>query len=182
MKFRLNKREITELLKERGINPTAQRVEIAHVLFQRPQHLSAEEILQMLNSEYEKVSQATVYNTLRLFSERGVIRELIFSSDRIYYDSNTIPHHHFVDIDTGRIFDIPLCIVPVPELGRLNMGEAQILETTLILRGRFGNREEHARIQKDLADHILNEDDCEVVASAPASAQAQPRRVQSARV
>lgn len=155
MKFRLNKREVTDLLKEKGINPTAQRVEIAHLLYQKPQHLSADEILNLLNAEYEQVSQATVYNTLKLFVDKRVVRELIFSSDRIYYDSNTIPHHHFVDIDTGRIFDIPLCIIPVPELDRLNMGDAQILETTLVLRGRFPHRETHAQIQSDLVDHVV---------------------------
>ena len=155
MKFRLNKRQVADLLKEKGINPTAQRVEIAHLLYQKPQHLSADEILSLLNAEYERVSQATVYNTLKLFVERKVVRELIFSSDRIYYDSNTIPHHHFVDIDTGRIFDIPLCIIPVPELDRLNMGDAQILETTLVLRGRFPHRETHVQIQNDLSDHVV---------------------------
>lgn len=182
MKFRLSKREVTELLKSREINPTSQRVEIAFLLFQKPQHVSAEEILSVLNADYEKVSQATVYNTLRLFVEKQVIRELIFSSDRIYYDTNTIPHHHFVDIDTGRIFDIPLCIVPVPQLGRLNMGEAQILETTLILRGRFGNREEHARIQKDLSESILSHhgEDCEVMETMESEASA-VRALNSAR-
>lgn len=151
MKFRLNKREVTDLLKKKGINPTAQRVEIAHLLYQKPQHLSADEILNLLNAEYERVSQATVYNTLKLFVEKKVVRELIFSSDRIYYDSNTTPHHHFIDIDTGRIFDIPLCIIPVPELDRLNMGDAQILETTLVLRGRLPHRETHSQT---LNDHV----------------------------
>jgi Fur family iron response transcriptional regulator len=149
MKFRLSKREVAELLKEKGINPTAQRIEIAHLLYQKPQHLSAEEILNMLNAEYELVSLATVYNTLKLFAERKVVRELIFSSDRIYYDSNTTPHHHFVDIDTGRIYDIPLCIIPVPDLDRLNMGNAQILETTLILRGRLPDSGSRAQNHAD---------------------------------
>jgi len=137
MKYRLSKREITDLLKDKGINPTSQRVEIAHLLYQKPQHLSADEILAILNAEYEQVSQATVYNTLKLFVDKNVVRELIISSDRIYYDSNVMPHHHFVDIDSGKIFDIPLCIVPMPQLERLNMGNAEILETTFIMRGRF---------------------------------------------
>ena len=105
-KYGLNKREIADLLRDKDINPTTQRIEIAHLLFEKPQHLSAEEIRQRMNSEYEKCSQATVYNTLRLFVEKAVVRELIFSSDRIYYDSNIVKHLHFVDVDSGQTLQI----------------------------------------------------------------------------
>lgn len=155
VKYRLNKREVTELLREKGINPTAQRVEIAHLMYQKPQHLSADEILQILNSEYEQVSQATVYNTLKLFVEKNVVRELIIASDRIYYDSNTVSHHHFVDVETGQIFDIPLCIVPIPELSRLNMGNAQVFEASVILRGKFGQITKYDEVQSILAKTVL---------------------------
>ena len=132
-----NKREIAELLKEHGINPTTQRVEIAACLLACPQHLSAEDVLGRLNHEYEQVSQATVYNTLRLFVRQGVIRELAISPDHIYYDSNTSFHHHFVDVETGRIHDIPAESVQTPVVNF----EAEIHEVSVLVRGRLNQAE-----------------------------------------
>ena len=136
--FGLNKREVAEVLREQGINPTTQRVEIAHLLLQRPQHLAADEILQQINAEYEQVSQATVYNTLRLFVSHGVVQELAFSSDRIYYDSNVAPHHHFVDCPTGTIVDVPLDSVQLPQFSLDDHGfEAEVEQMSLVFRGRL---------------------------------------------
>lgn len=99
--------EIAALLRTHEINPTSQRVEIAQALFLRGEHLSAEEIFTMVNSETARVSKATVYNTLGLFSERGLIREVVADPTRVFYDPNTAPHHHFYDTSTGRLMDIP---------------------------------------------------------------------------
>jgi Fur family iron response transcriptional regulator len=137
MKYKLSKREVTELLREKGIHPTSQRIEIAHFIYQKPQHISAEEILNHLNKEYEKVSQATVYNTLRLFVEKNVVKELIFSSDRIYYDSNTTNHHHFLDLETGKIYDIPACLIPAPELNKKELGNIEVEEINILIKGRL---------------------------------------------
>ncbi len=137
IRYKLSKREVVELLKMKGINPTSQRVEIAHFLYQKPQHLSAEEILNYLNREYEKVSQATVYNTLKLFVEKNVVRELIFSSDRIYYDSNTTIHHHFLDLETGKIYDIPACLLCTPELNKNELGNIEVEDISILIRGRL---------------------------------------------
>lgn len=115
------------------MNPTNQRVCIAHLLLQKPQHLCADEIFHRLNRDYEQVSQATVYNTLRLLVDHGVVRELVFSTDRIYYDSNTSHHHHFIDQETGQILDVPADGVhfSLPEF------EAQVDQVSLIIRGRL---------------------------------------------
>ncbi len=134
--FGLNKRDLGERLRGGGINPTAQRVEIAHLLFQKPQHLSAEEIYNRINAEYEQVSQATVYNTLRLFVEKQVVRELIFSSDRIYYDSNTAPHHHFLDVETGEILDLPLTCLTLKPVVDLEGFQADVSEISILVKGR----------------------------------------------
>ncbi len=146
-KFKLTKKEIAEMLKEKGISPTSQRVEIAYLLLQKPQHLSAEEILNLLNQDYERVSQATVYNTLKLFVEKNVIRELIFSSDRIYYDSNTTHHHHFLDLDTGKIFDIPACLIGDLEIHSKDMNAISIEEISILIKGRRKNNSNKGNIQ-----------------------------------
>lgn len=98
--------EVDELLKQRGISPTQQRRQIAHILFARPQHLSAEQVLEQVNQEDNLVSKATVYNTLGLFVRKGLIREIIVDPSRVFYDSTTTPHHHFFNVDTGKLEDI----------------------------------------------------------------------------
>lgn len=88
-----------------GINPTHQRVEIAQALFEEKRHLSADQILVVVNKSNAEVSKATVYNTLKLFLEKRLIRALIVDPAKIYYDSNTAPHHHFYNVDTGELTD-----------------------------------------------------------------------------
>lgn len=90
-----------------GILPTAQRIEIAEILLEKPQHLSAEQIIGRLRGIGSAVSKATVYNTLNLFTKRGLVRECVVDPERLFYDSTTEPHHHFYVVDTGELIDIP---------------------------------------------------------------------------
>jgi Fur family iron response transcriptional regulator len=73
----------------------------------RPQHLSADQILGAMRARGSHVSKATVYNTMNLFSQRGIVRTVEVDSDRQYYDSRSEPHHHFYNVDTGELTDIP---------------------------------------------------------------------------
>ena len=98
---------VRTLIEKHDILPTPQRVEIAHILLERPQHLSAEQIIERLKSADSGVSKATVYNTLNLFSARGLIREVMVDPVRKFYDSTTHPHHHFYNVDSGELSDIP---------------------------------------------------------------------------
>lgn len=94
-------------LREAGVPVTHQRIEIARVLFSAPVHLSADQIWAKVLEASPDVSRATVYNTLRLFSEKRMIRELFIDPHRVVYDSTTAPHHHFYNMDTGEVSDIP---------------------------------------------------------------------------
>ena len=98
--------EVLALLEAHRIQPTQQRVEIARVLFARRRHLSADDVLTLVNEEEPRVSKATVYNTLGLFAAKGLIREVIVDPNRVFYDPNTEPHHHFYNVDTGTLMDI----------------------------------------------------------------------------
>lgn len=98
--------KIVQRLKNHGISPTEQRVQIAQLLFARPQHLSAEQVLSVLNENGPVVSKATIYNTLGLFAAKGLIREVIVDPSKVFYDSNTSNHHHFFNLDTGELQDI----------------------------------------------------------------------------
>lgn len=117
--FPLERSEVVSMLQHFKISPTRQRVEIAEFLFQRPQHLSAEKILDGVTSEGNRVSRATVYNTMGLFSSKGVVREILIDRERVFYDSNTRVHQHLYNIDTGELIDIydaEVDMVSEPEL------------------------------------------------------------------
>ena len=97
--------DIAATLQRFGISPTAQRVEVAAILLERTQHLSADQVLARLLENDAPVSKATVYNTLGLFAERGLIREVMVDATKVFYDSNTAPHHHFFNVDDGSLTD-----------------------------------------------------------------------------
>ena len=94
------------MLQQFNISPTRQRVEIAEFLFQRPQHLSAEKILEGVTRAGNRVSRATVYNTMGLFASKGVVREVLIDRERVFYDSNTQVHQHLYNVDTGELIDV----------------------------------------------------------------------------
>jgi Fur family iron response transcriptional regulator len=104
------------------ILPTPQRVEVAGVLLCKPQHLSADQIIEQLRGLGSRVSKATVYNTLKLFEDRGLIKECLVDPERRFYDSVTTPHHHFYNADTGELSDIELSSIPVDKLPELPAG------------------------------------------------------------
>lgn len=114
--------ELSTLLRRHDILPTTQRVLIARTLFKHCAHLSAEDVFQLVNTENRQVSKATVYNTLGLFAEKGVIREVIADPERVFYDPNTQPHHHFYDVATGALTDISADQIQVSGLPPLPTG------------------------------------------------------------
>jgi Fur family iron response transcriptional regulator len=118
----LDRREVIDMLQRHEVTPTQQRVEIAQMLFARPQHLSADQLLAQVNSESNHVSKATVYNTLNLFASKGLVREVIVDPSRVFYDSNTSQHHHFFNVDTGELTDVPLPTLSMEQLPSLPQG------------------------------------------------------------
>jgi len=134
-------RDIGEQLREVGITPTQQRVQIAEILFARPQHLSADQILAVVNSNGPTASKATIYNTLGLFARKGLVREVIVDPNKVFYDSNTSEHHHFYNLDTGDLTDIvaqDVMITSLPELP----GNTQPAGIDIIFRIRENDSEE----------------------------------------
>ena len=95
-----------QILEQRGIRPTSQRIKVAEILLTSPRHLTAEQILVALREATGHVSKATVYNTLNLFVDQGLAREIHADPERCVYDSTMVPHHHFQNVDTGEMTDI----------------------------------------------------------------------------
>ena len=134
-----NRQSLIALLRAHRIVPTHQRLEIAHALFSRGRHLSADQILAYVNERHAETSKATVYNTLNLFRDRGLVREVIVDPRRVFYDPNTRPHQHLYNVETGEITDIAadaLTVSGLPELppGMVTDG------VDIIVRVRAGNR------------------------------------------
>ncbi len=103
--------DLSTQLTQHDILPTPQRLEIAAVLLHKEQHLSVEQILEKLRTNGSSVSKATVYNTLNLFGEKGLVKEICVDPERRYFDSATHPHQHHYNIDTGELTDIPASAV-----------------------------------------------------------------------
>ena len=108
------------------IKPTTQRINIAKIIFRKHQHLSAEDIIAELNDSESEISRATVYNTLNLFVDKGLVRRVVIDSSKVYYDSKTTPHSHYYNVDTGEILDFEITDVkinPTPELPKNTLQE-----------------------------------------------------------
>jgi Fur family iron response transcriptional regulator len=130
---RLTREQAQGLLDLHGIAPTEQRLEIARLLFARHQHLSAEQILAQLSRQASQVSKATVYNTLKLFAETGLVREVIIDSAKRFYDSNPNPHHHLFHTDSGRLEDVAPARVEITDLPGLS-SEMEVLGVDVVIR------------------------------------------------
>ena len=95
-------------LREIGLRPTKQRVKICELLFLRDKtfHFTINDLVKKISDEMnEKISLATVYNTVHAFQKKGHIKEIAINSDKTYYDTNTSIHHHFYDEDTHELID-----------------------------------------------------------------------------
>jgi Fur family iron response transcriptional regulator len=94
------------ILERHGVRATSQRVRVAELLLTAPRHVTAEQILGALRDGAGPVSKATVYNTLKLFVDHGLVRQIHVDPERCVYDSMMAPHHHFQVLETGQMIDI----------------------------------------------------------------------------
>ncbi len=113
---------LAEKLRQHGIKPTHQRIEIAYALFSRHEHLSADQIMSIVNERHSETSKATVYNTLNLFVRSKLIREVIVDPSKVFYDPNTDPHYHIYNVESGELTDIDATDVTISGLPKLPEG------------------------------------------------------------
>ena len=95
-------------LKEIGLRPTKQRLKICEVLFdtEKTFHFTINDLVKIISEKVsEKISLATVYNTVHAFKKKGYLKEISTNSDKSYFDTNTSVHHHFYDEDTNELID-----------------------------------------------------------------------------
>ena len=104
-----NNTDFIEKLRSSGLRPTRQRVQICRLLFDRQNtfHFSIQDLSKMISNQYkEKVSLATVYNTINAFKQKGYLKEISINSDKTYFDTNTSNHHHFFDENKKELIDL----------------------------------------------------------------------------
>ena len=97
-----------EKLREVGLRPTKQRVNMCEVLFNREKtfHFTINDLVKMISEKMnQKISLATVYNTVHALERKGYLKEISIDSHKSYFDTNTSVHHHFFDEDTNELID-----------------------------------------------------------------------------
>ena len=95
-------------LRDSGLRPTKQRVKICEILFDREKtfHFTINDLAKKILEDFnEKISLATVYNTVHALQKKGYLKEIAINSDKSYFDTNTSAHHHFYDEDTHELID-----------------------------------------------------------------------------
>lgn len=121
-----NYQDIADKLRDAGIPVTFQRLEIGRIFFSGPVHLCADQVLARVREKTPEVSRATIYNTLKVFRDHKLIRELIIDPERVFYDSSMHPHYHMYDLTTGHLCDLGLDDLRV--VGKPVLPEGVVLE------------------------------------------------------
>jgi Fur family transcriptional regulator, iron response regulator len=121
-------------LRRHGIQPTPQRMAVAGFVLRAETHPSAEEVLAQLRQTHPAVSRATVYNTLNLLVDRGLLRARVLKEGTVVFDPNLVRHHHFIDEETGHIHDIPWDALEVS--GPDSLEGVEVREYYVVMRGR----------------------------------------------
>ena len=104
------KNEIVNKLRSSGLRPTKQRVKLAEFLFSREKtfHFTIENLNKIINKKenLEKISLATIYNTIDAFTNAGHLKEILTNNNKSYFDTNISSHHHFYDDETNELTDV----------------------------------------------------------------------------
>jgi len=125
---------LIERLERHGIRASAQRLAIASYVLSTAEHPTADQVWQRVRADFPMVSRATVYNTLQLFRDRGLLQQLVLTEGSVVFDPKTEPHHHFVDDATGVITDIPweaISVGPVADLQGI-----EVRDYMVVVRGK----------------------------------------------
>jgi len=125
---------LAERLRAHDIQPSAQRLAVAAYVLRTQDHPSADEVWSRVKGNVPMLSRATVYNTLNLLVEKGLLRSLVLAEGKVVFDPNVQPHHHFIDEDSGQIQDVPWEAVKVGKVDHLP--GLQVREYMVVMRGK----------------------------------------------
>lgn len=120
-------------LRDRGIQPSAHRVAVGDYVLSTHEHPSADLVWKRVRERFPWISRATVYNTLNLFVDKGLLQRLHLSEDSTVFDPITETHHHFIDEKSGAIHDVPWDQVQVCNVDSL--AEFDVHDYQVVMRG-----------------------------------------------
>lgn len=118
---------------EHGVRPSAHRLAVAEYVLATHDHPSADRVWREVAARFPAISRATVYNTLNLFVEKGLLRALHLDPESVVFDPKLDTHHHFIDEKTGAIHDVPWEKVQVCNVDRLRGYEVH--DYMVVMRG-----------------------------------------------
>lgn len=122
------------VLRQCGIKPTPQRIAVVENVLKSKSHPSADDVLDRARRSCPTISRATVYNTLNLLVGKGLLCAQILKEGTVVFDPMTERHHHFIDDETGDIYDIPWDTLAVT--GKEKLKDFVVREYQVIIRGR----------------------------------------------
>ena len=134
--------EFTNKLRSSGLRPTKQRLKICEVLFNRDHtfHFTINDLAKNISKELnERISLATVYNTVHAFKKKGYLKEISINSDKSYFDTNTSNHHHFFDEDTNELIDCDDGIIETPKIKK-NISGKRISSVEVLVKVATDNQ------------------------------------------
>ncbi len=123
-----------KLLRDRGIQPSAQRLAVAQYALTTEDHPSADQVWARVRKSFPMISRATVYNTLNLFVAKGLLQPLVLAEGKVVFDPKVDRHHHFIDEDTGSIHDVPWQALEVKNIQALRGYDVR--QYQVVLRGK----------------------------------------------
>ena len=116
-------KEAIEKLNNSTLRVTSQRINLINILFKNGNtHFTAEEIFELIVDQGLRISLATVYNTLKQFTLCGMLKEIRISSDKMYFDTNAKPHHHFYHQNSGKLEDIHIDEIKIKKRPKIPRG------------------------------------------------------------
>ena len=129
--------EIVNKLRFSKLRPTKQRIRIAEFLFKREKtfHFTVEKLNKIISKKdnVEKISLATIYNTIDAFKKAGYVKEILTNNNTSYFDTNVSSHHHFYDDETNELSDINYNEIEVAKVPHAPKGK-KIKDVEVIIR------------------------------------------------
>ena len=103
------KSDFVDKLRNSGLRPTKQRLRICEVLFnaEKTFHFTINDLSRIISQQLnEKISLATIYNTVHAFKKKGYLKQIPLNSNQAYFDTNVTEHHHFYDLNEEKLIDL----------------------------------------------------------------------------
>ena len=146
--------DATRILSQSGVRPTPQRIAVIDFVLSTDDHPTADAVLANVRAACPTISRATVYNTLNLLVNRGLLRTQLLREGTVAFDPKVEAHHHFIDDETGRIYDIPWDAISVS--GENSVDGFKVREYQVVMRGSVAGRrtrKEKRRTQTRQSEH-----------------------------